>query len=68
MLPLQKELKVLGQVCPDPEKEQMRLQIRCYQKTIENLQMEVNEKEAEIIRLSIELGDQKRANSPYHAR
>jgi hypothetical protein len=30
--------------------------------------MEVSEKEAEIIRLSIELGDQKRATSPYHAR
>jgi hypothetical protein len=29
--------------------------------------MEVSEKEADIIRLSIELGDQKRATSPYHA-
>jgi hypothetical protein len=35
---------------------------------IEQLQMEVSEKEAEIIKLSIELGDQKRANSPYHGR
>lgn len=46
----------------------MQKELRIQQRVIENLKMDLSEKEAEIIRLNIELGDQKRALSPYHGR